>query len=250
MGNETLHIAICDDCKEEQILIRKALQKAFGQLSRNDTSFVVDIKLFQKGKELYDSTQENEYDMIFLDIEMPEWDGFEIAELLNVNRQNTSLFFVSNHENYVFHAQDYLPLGFIRKRYLESDLKRMMRLHFRSQFSKETIYKIKTRRKEQVVFIKNILYVECRGHDLTYVMLPENRSIDSIGTLKSVEEELAGQHFLRIHQNCLVSQRYVKSMEGRMVLLKTGESLEVARDRRKQVMEAMRQYWEESYGNG
>ena len=60
-----------------------------------------------------------------------------------------------------------------------------------------------------------------------------------------MEEELEGHHFLRIHKNYLVNQRYIKEVGKREVYLMDDTVLEMGRDRRAKIREAVLQYEKE-----
>lgn len=57
-----------------------------------------------------------------------------------------------------------------------------------------------------------------------------------------MEEELEGCSFLRIHKNYLVNQEYIREVGSREVYLMDGSILEMGRDRKNAVREAMRLY--------
>ena len=58
---------------------------------------------------------QTEYDLVFMDIDMPELSGIDIASQLRKNNQNSDLIFVSAHPHFVFEAIRYTPYRFIRK---------------------------------------------------------------------------------------------------------------------------------------
>lgn len=244
MKREALHIAICDDCKEELIQIKQALES----VSEKIGTPALDIRIFEDGENLYKSAERKGYDIVFLDIEMPGLHGFQLAKMLHMNHPGTRLIFVSSHENLVFDSQDYLPLGFVRKGLLGRDMVRMMRLYFRETASYYVTYKIKDGFSYRELFVKDILYVECIGHELTFVLVNKKEPYRSSGSLKAIEGDLAPYHFLRTHRNYLVNQRYVENVEKRTVLLTNGLRVDIAKDRRKQVAEAMIRYGRECHG--
>lgn len=180
---------------------------------------------------------------------MPDWHGFRLAEMIYVSNPQTQLIFVSIHENLVFDSQEYMPLGFARKRLLEQDIFRIMKLYFRTINSIRITYKVKDGFSRRDLVLRDILYVECNGHDLTYVMIQDNLSYHSTGSLKTLENELMQYHFIRIHKNYLVNQRYVADIEKRSVLLTNGIRIDMGRDRRKVITEAMLRYRKEHHGN-
>ena len=71
----TVNIAICDD---EEIILEIMKEKCITIL--NESNIEYDIILFNNGRKLLKEVED--IDIIFLDINMPELDGFSIAELL------------------------------------------------------------------------------------------------------------------------------------------------------------------------
>lgn len=87
-------------------------------------------RCFTDGEELYKATRRETFHLLFLDIEMPGMNGFELAERLCMDRPPVRLVFVSVHESFVFDASEYMPLWFVRKNNLERDMFRAVRKYF------------------------------------------------------------------------------------------------------------------------
>ncbi len=79
------------------------------------------------------------------------------------------------------------------------------------------------------------------GHSLV-IKKTDGGWLRKYGSLKSMEEELEGCSFLRIHKNYQVNQEYIKEVGSREVYLMDGSILEMGRDRKNAVREAMRLY--------
>lgn len=62
------------------------------------------------------------YDIVLLDIDMPEIGGFQLAETLKLIKPDITIIFVSNLEHLVFQSLEYKPFRFIRKSKLEEDI--------------------------------------------------------------------------------------------------------------------------------
>ena len=173
---------------------------------------------------------------------MPGLDGFALAERLCLDRPQTRLVFVSRHESLVYDAPEYMPLWFVRKSRLERDMYKALRQYFRVTASTRITYRLK-----DGFSFRDILYVECSGHRITICRTDGSR-LEKYGSLKAMEGELAGCHFIRIHKNYLVNQEYIKEVGKREVYLTDGKALEMGRDRRAAVRDAMIQYEKGSYG--
>lgn len=238
MMREKLYLAVCDDEPEALEQICEALQKALRR-PKYKTDCV--LRRFTSGTELYDAAIKEHFHLIFLDIEMPELNGFKLAGRLRLTASLAGLVFVSGYEDYVFDAFEHAPLAFVRKSALEKDMHRVVDQYFRRTSSLRLSVWIKDGFGDKELLVKDILYVECEAHHLNYVTI-KGLSLRSYGTLKAVEEELVGYDFLRVHRSYLVNQRYIESIERREVLLAGGRRVDMGKDRRKEVQAAMLQY--------
>ncbi len=216
MVTDELRFGICDDKEEDLERIRQALQEALQTLRRT-------VRLHCR---------------LFLDIEMPEADGFKLAERLSMDRPKARLVFVSVHESFVFDSQEYTPLWFVRKRMLEHDMQRALRKYFQTTAMERISYRLQDGFGFREILLQDILYIECCGHTLT-IFKTDGKSLKKYGSLKTMEEELAGHGFLRIHKSCLANGIYIEEVGKREVYLKNGREPEMGRDCRKAVREAM-----------
>ncbi len=105
-----MRIAICDDEKVFAENILRKLKFEFGKRSQ-ECSFVT----VNRGEELLDICSKEKIDVVFLDIMMPVFDGFNIAERLRQTKKDIMIVFVSNKENTVFSSYKYNPIWFIPK---------------------------------------------------------------------------------------------------------------------------------------
>lgn len=92
--------------------------------------------------------------------------------------------------------------------------------------------------------VRKILYVEGSGHSLT-IRLTDGKMIRKSGNLISMEKGPAEHHFLRIHKIYLVNQHHVKEIGRREIYLTDEIVLEMGRDRKTMIREAMIQYEKE-----
>ena len=108
-----LRIAICDD---DQALLHsyKNRIKALFE-SKHVDAIIFD---YTKGSKLITECKEVPFDLIFLDIDMPEMSGFDVAEKINDINADTVIIFVTNEEQLVYRSLRYSPFRFIRKAYL------------------------------------------------------------------------------------------------------------------------------------
>ena len=86
---------------------------------------------------------EEAFDLLLLDIEMLDLDGFKLAEKICMNPHSFYLIFVSAHESFVFDASEYMPLWFVRKSNLEWDMFRAVRKYMQIASCVRVNYRIR-----------------------------------------------------------------------------------------------------------
>ena len=244
MDKRECRVGICDDKAEDIAHIEDALRKG---LLRAGQPVRLVCRRFLDGEKLYEAVQNESFDLLLIDIEMPNLDGFKLAERLCMERPSFYLIFVSAHESFVFDASEYMPLWFVRKSNLEWDLFRAVRKYLQITAFTRVNYRLKEGFGFRELPLQDIIYIECSGHSL-FIKRTDGSCLKKYGSLKSMEEELAGYHFLRIHKNFLVNQEYIKEVGKREVYLTDDSVLDMGRDRKIKIREAMLQYERERYG--
>lgn len=244
MSENTLRIGICDDEQEDLKRIEETVRES---VERIGIPVSIVCRLFQSGEDMIEEAQREAFDLVFLDIEMPGVDGFQLAKRICTGRAEVCLIFVSAYESFVFDAQEYMPFWFVRKGMLERDSLLAIQKYFELTASKRINYRMKDGTGYRDLLLHDVLYIECRGH-LLVLHKTDRKTYQQYGSLKSLEEELSKHNFLRIHKSYLVNQEYIEEIGKREVRLTEGTLLELGRDRRKSLCEAMRQYEREHYG--
>lgn len=228
-------IAICDDDSVFIELLKLAVKKALDSYTE-----IFEIFEYVRGEDLLEAAAKEKFSLIFLDIEMPEIDGYKLANNIRILNAETYIIFVSGHDNLVFRSYEYEPLWFIRKSEMEEMVPKAIEKFI--QKAKFFCQKLQYRSDYKIftIYMKNILYIEGSMHTLNIHLI--NDIIDNFkvyGTLKKEENRLQSQVFLRIHRNYLVNMKYVEVMEENSVTLVNGERLPVSKDRKAQVKEKL-----------
>lgn len=232
--NTKIRAAVCDDKEEDLKQIEKAVCSS---VKRINVSWEVSCDLFQDAQEMLEKGQNEWFDLFLLDIEMPKINGFELAEKLSLNRTMPCIVFVSMYENFIFDSQQFLPLWFVRKSMLEKDIYKAFLKYFELTVLKDANCQLKA----GSVLVRDIVYIECNGHSLT-IQKSDGSIVKQYGSLKEMEDMLGAYHFLRIHKSYLVNQKYIKDIGKQELYLVNGTKLEIGRDRRKTLKEAISKY--------
>jgi len=239
MSDQTinLRVAICDDEIEALEQVKVQLYEA---VRSSQLLAELDVFTCNNGKALIEESRRQPFDLILLDIEMPDNSGFDLAKYFGQYHKDTQLIFVSCHEGYVFDAYEYTPLWFVRKSRLEKDMKKAFLKFENLLITYRLSYRAMNGFSTKEILIKDIFYFECTKHTIT--AHTTTREYIAHGSLKKVEEELSRYGFIRIHKNYLVNAKHIKEICIREVLLSSGKRVDMSKDRKKDVKEAMLRY--------
>ncbi|MCI8313423.1 MAG: response regulator transcription factor [Lachnospiraceae bacterium] len=236
MNAGNLEIGICDDSPEDLKRIRMAFCRSAEMLGEKNIS----LYLYPDGRSLYKDSRNRNFSLVFLDWEMPELDGFNLAERLYIENPKLKVVFVSNYENMVFDSYEYTPLWFVRKSALARDMMKALQKYFNMTIKTQLRYRMTDGFGLRDVHLESIMYAECSGHTVM-VHMRDQTTLQMHGTLKSYEEEWSSHGFLRIHKNYLANVRYIMEVGTRTIRLSDGTELDMGKNRRRKIAELVKQ---------
>jgi two-component system LytT family response regulator len=199
------------------------------------------------GFEALKAAAQHHPDLVFLDIQMPKLDGFEVLELLEAEGKRPAVVFVTAYDQHALrafeaHAVDYLLKPFSRERFDAALAKARMlgearpaaiQLASMAREGKplERII-VKDGPKVTVVHLDRLDWVQAQDD---YVLLrTEGKNLMKQQTMASLESQLDPARFIRIHRSYLLNlDRLVRidqdSKEHREAMLRDGTRLPVSR---------------------
>lgn len=238
MSGQLLRIGICDDNQTDLERIKGALCQCLTEMAFECQT---DISLFSDGRVMYEESRQRIFNLVFLDLEMPGWGGFDLAERLHMSSPETSIVFVSIHDSLVYQSFTYTPLWFVRKKRLCGEMTQAVQQYFRKTAHTRVRYRLKEGIGFREIPITDIRYVECSGHTMK-IRTRSGGQYEKYGSLKAEEDELGKYGFIRIHKNFLVNMGWIDEVGNRHIVLKDGTELDMGRERRKAVLEGMSRY--------
>ena len=206
-----LRIAICDDNPDALQKTAKIVNECLLKYKRS-----CDITSFDKGKALIDAHNQERFDVIFLDIDMPQFSGFDVAQNLRDNFCSSFIVFVTNHSELVYESFDFQPFHFIQKNEYNENFRRNMsqvikKLVFHMRQNDKIILEDENKRKHAIL-IRDIIYLESNRHYIKYHTVRKDLTFRVRGSMKSEEEKYSAYDFVRIHKQFLVNMRYIKDL--------------------------------------
>ena len=203
------------------------------------------------------SIKKEKPDLVFLDIEMPWMNGFEMLEMLD--EINFSTIFTTAHDQFAAKAFRISAVDYLLKPIDSSDLKEAVRkaqqkkedqhgnVHIENllrnikQPSSQQKIALPNREGYEFVEVGHIIYCQAEGA-YTKVFLDNKKYILVSKTLGDIEELLPADIFQRIHHSTVVNLNYVTHFvrtDGGYVKLQTGEQLAVSKSKKESVMERL-----------
>ena len=160
-------------------------------------------------------------DLVFLDVELPDMDGFAVAREIGAEKRPV-IVYLTAHDNraldaFDVNALDYLTKPFDRERFRRALNRARALLRMRDGAKQEVEYltrlAIKEKDRTDVVPIADIDFIDVAGH---YLCVHVGKRVHLIrGTLGDIEEKLDPAAFARIHRSAIVRLNRVKSLIAR-----------------------------------
>ena len=230
-----LLIAVCDDIPIECADIAKQIETI---LKQSNTDFM--IKKFFGGLELIQSRES--FDIIFLDIKMPNINGMELAKQIRKQGRQSLIIFITSASEYVFDAFDVEAFQYLLKPIQTDKLKNVLEKATKKMQIDANIdfLMISANRQIQKVFLKDILYIESIGRIAKIHC--NNGTLETYEQIAILEDKLSDKFFFRCHKCFLVNLNFVDAFNKTEVRLENGEKIMLAKRRYEDFQKAILSY--------
>lgn len=180
------------------------------------------------------------FDIVLMDIEMPDLSGMEAARKLREIDKTVILIFVTNMAQFAVKGYEVDAMDFIVKPvdYFVFSVK-LGRALDRVTFNRDVKLRIKTENGVVNLLSSKIKYIESVKHLL--IFYTTDGEFRSYGTLKETEAALSAVNFVRCNSCYLVNLRYVNCVHGYTVTV-DGEELLISHPKRKDFVKSLNDY--------
>lgn len=221
-----MQIAICDDdkgcCSQiEQWLIDYTLKEK------------ADIKteLFYSAEVLLNEIKDNYwFDMIFLDIELPQATGIALGHEIrrHTGERNVSIIFISGKTKYCQELFELEPQNFHRKPLVKSDIIRDVEIAMRRIGNRRQVFHYIENRSPKGIALGEIMYMEAKNKELEITTRNHDKIVirDSI---TRIAEECQDYQMCHCHRSHLVNLFYVEKYYNQTFYMKDGKEIPVGR---------------------
>ena len=223
----------------------------------------VEIKaICNNAKDALTAIRQQSPDLVFLDVEMPKMNGFEMLEQLPAI--NFHLIFTTSYDQYALKAIRFSAIDYLLKPIDREELKRAVekvkdrfqipvpqQLELLLQKFKQPsnpVNKIALPTMEGLQMIPIETIVSCESDDnYTNIKLKTGKKLLVTRSLKEIEESLEQHSFIRVHRSYLVNlneiEKYIKG-EGGYLVMSDGTTIDVARNKKEVLLKKLLPYRE------
>lgn len=217
------------------------------------------------GSEALKALRKSKPDIVFLDIQMPDMNGFQVLEKLGpvAVAEIPALIFVTAYEQYALrafehHALDYLLKPFDRDRFAQAferaktqmvdpngSNRRILSLLEELRSPVEYVEWLTIKKDERILLLKveDIHWIEAKGN---YVLLKFKENSQMMReTINHISEQLDPKMFMRIHRSTIVNVNQIKELQvwargEYRVVMKTGQAFTLSRGYREKFDEFLK----------
>lgn len=189
------------------------------------TDFLELAASFESAIEAANFIRNNEVDLIFLDVEMPEMTGLDFLGTLNDPPQ---VILNTSNSDYALQAFDYEATDFLLKpakypRFLRAANKARENLEQIAQGNGDVIEReleslfVKEENVMRKILIEDILWIEALGDYINIHLRNEKKTI--LSTMKNVERKLPADRFIRVHRSFIVNVDRIDIFDSSFVVI-------------------------------
>lgn len=175
--------------------------------------------IFSNGIDALNWLRDNETDLIFLDIEMPDLSGMDLVKSVESLPQ---IVFTTSHTEYALEAFEYKITDFLPKpiqfpRLLKA-IERVEEINGNVKRESQNEIFIRVDGRFVRLDLSQILYIESLGDYVTFVTDSKKYIVHS--TLKNIDDKIHNDHFLKVHRSYIVNLTKVVDIEETNLVIK------------------------------
>jgi len=180
-----------------------------------------------QAKKGLDFVNQNLPDLVFLDIDMPDMNGLQVANHIHTENFYSEIVFTTAHPKYGYDAIDFQPLDFLIKPFTVEDVEtvilkyqevaekkkylRKVDLFIHSQSNSPKI-KLPTINGILIVEIKDIVLLKAKEHN-SYLYLKDGTIETITRNLNILAETINSQTFFKISRSAYINLKYLKKLD-------------------------------------
>lgn len=227
-----IRIAVCDDDPKVLDRLCQYIENMAGV-----GSYDIVCERFTDGFALLDKQDSGvRYDLVFLDIVMPNIDGMQVGKEIYEVSRDTKIVYLTSSPEYAVDSYDVGALDYLMKPLTDEKFKRCMTRFF-ERFNAPKAEEVLIQEKGKITRfpLNTLLYVEVLDHDLVYYLVSQ----DSVMTRQSLSEAEAmlihRPNFIKPHRSYIVNLDFVSKISSKALIMVDNSEVPIARGKSKTV---------------
>ena len=217
-----LKIAICDDdASQREYLIGTVAEWAKKNRHLAEIRQYIDAKSF-----LFDYSEDKGFDILLLDIEMPEMNGIELAKTVRRENSTVQIVFITGFYEYFSDGFDVSALHYLIKPADERKLCAVLDKAAGNLAYRQRSVLLSTSDGEIKVPLADILYVESEN---VYIIVHTVHGDYRTRMALSKFSEQLDETFYKVHRSFIVGLKYIKKITRTDVTMINGETVPISR---------------------
>lgn len=235
-----MKIVVCDDEITFGNKLMTQIKEIICKSDYGDDDFK--FRYFSDPKELIEYMHQHVIDILFLDISMPELNGFDIAQICVEYYSDICLIFISSFEQQVYYSIRFSPFRFLCKSTYEQHLPEAVNAAVSKLLKENEYITISNYNNITTVKISRIIYVEKEKQKNYLSVHCLNDTYRYRTTISGMSDLLSASGFIKINASQLLNMKYISKIEDCRVVLTTGNSLNVSKQYRSLLKQAYIKY--------
>lgn len=221
-----LHIAVCDD---DIKMLGKVKQILTDYCKAKKLSFK--ISAYCDGTDLLAS--EESFSIIFLDIEMQQSNGIEVAQKIRIMDMNVPIVYITSYIDYWRRAYKVHAFDFITKPFKTEDLYKVMKDYLAAlDDAREETVTLPTDDGVACFKMNDIYYLMFEAKKKVYVYTADGRVLVR-ENLTDIYNMLNKERFYQTRRDCVLNLKYVQKIQNEFVIImKNGDMLPLAQKKK------------------
>lgn len=229
--------AICDD---EPTILDYLYEHILAEFKRQGTD--VHIEKFASGMDFLNAHKAEPYDVVFLDIKMPDIGGFDVAAEIRKLTDKVHIIFITTENTLVYDSFSFQPFDFIPKtnpteisgsnssNFLKSRITNVISRLINHISSATTVCLTLPYNQEITVNISDIQIIQSVRNYVEYI-ITEREPVRIRAKLDDIESGLDKHLFARTHKSYIINMNFIKDIDSHsmIVTLRDGKIIPISK---------------------
>lgn len=223
-------IAVCDDSTEYADIITNTITLIIENSKLNCILYT-----YTSSKELIANHEKNHFDIVFLDMEMPEQNGVETGLIIKSIAKNTIIVYITAHQGYAYDSYKVKAEEYLLKPVEYTDLENTIMSCIEKLGTKKERKFLDindTSRNFRRIYIDSIIYIQREKDRKIYINCMNKKTIVISETVQNLEKKLASnKNIIKANQGCLINLNNVSKITKDIITFCDGSTVKISESR-------------------